>query len=53
MTPNAAKVLLKLLNKTIYVLIAAGTYSKVLSLTSCASHQFTCDDGLCIDLERR
>ena len=25
----------------------------MLSLTSCSSHQFTCNDGLCIDLERR
>ena len=30
-----------------------GTHSKVLSLTSCSSHQFTCNDGLCIDLQRR
>ena len=33
--------------------VTAGTHSKVLSLTSCSSHQFTCNDGLCIDLQRR
>ena len=33
--------------------VTAGSHSKVLSLTSCSSHQFTCNDGLCIDLQRR
>ena len=34
-------------------LLISGSHSKVLSLTSCASHQFTCNDGLCVDLHLR
>ena len=35
------------------MIITAGTHTTVLSLTSCPSHQFTCNDGLCISLEAR
>ena len=34
-------------------MLCAGSHSTVLSLTSCASYQFTCNDGLCISLENR
>ena len=34
-------------------LLIPGSHSKVLSLTSCASHQFTWNDGLCVDLQLR
>ena len=47
------KLKLNYLNYTYSIPMTAGTRSMVLSLTSCASHHFTCDDGLCIDLERR
>ena len=29
------------------------SYSTVLSLTSCSENEFTCNNGLCIDIDRR
>ena len=30
-----------------------GNYSTILSFTSCNNQEFTCDDGFCIDIDKR
>ena len=40
-------------NITNDTLCGKNHYSKALTLTSCHDDQFTCNDGLCIDLAQR